>query len=248
MFRVQSRLYDSGTEARHFSQAANIRRDGRSTIVLTLFGSLTRGTDFSPGNRMRHDGRRGRRTAKLRSPRIDRFVAMMAFMLVASGPIGVWAAAAQTSAPTTPQQPAPKQAPAPTPTQGATPATVLDDQDIESILGKEIYSATNEDMGQIVDVLVDRKGQVRAAIIDFGGFLGVGTRKIAVDWRAIQFAPKSNRIVLALTRDEVRVAPEYKQGEPIVVLGPSATLPPPASAPGASANAAPGNAPAAPSK
>jgi sporulation protein YlmC with PRC-barrel domain len=199
---------------------------------------------------MHHDSRRGRHTAKLRSPRVDRFVAMMALMLVASASFGALPAAAQTSAPTTPQQPAPKQppAPAPAPTQGATPATVLDDQDIESILGKEIYSATNEDMGQIVDVLVDRKGQVRAAIIDFGGFLGVGTRKIAVDWRAIQFAPKSNRIVLALTRDEVRVAPEYKQGEPIVVLGPSATLPPPASAPGASANAAPGNAPPAPAK
>jgi sporulation protein YlmC with PRC-barrel domain len=194
---------------------------------------------------MRHDGRRGRCTAKLRSPRIDQFVAIMAFMLAASGAIGILPAAAQTSAPATPQQPAPKQAPAPT--QGATPATVLDDQDIENILGREIYSATGEDMGQIVDVLVDQKGQVRAAIIDFGGFLGVGTRKIAVDWRAIQFVPKSNRIVLALTRDEVRVAPEYKQGEPIVVLGPSATLPP-ASAARASANAAPGNAPAAPAK
>jgi sporulation protein YlmC with PRC-barrel domain len=171
---------------------------------------------------------------------------MLACVLVASASIGVLPVAAQNSAPTTPQQPAPKQTPAPA--QGATPATVLDDQDIESILGKEIYSVTNEDMGRIVDVLVDHKGQVRAAIIDFGGFLGVGTRKIAVDWRAIQFAPKSDRIVLALTRDQVRVAPEYKQGEPIVVLGPSATLPPPTSAPGSSANAAPGNALVAPSK
>jgi sporulation protein YlmC with PRC-barrel domain len=171
---------------------------------------------------------------------------MLACVLVASASVGVLPAAAQNSAPTTtPQQPAPKQTPAPA--QGATPATVLDDQDIESILGKEIYSVTNEDMGRIVDVLVDHKGQVRAAIIDFGGFLGVGTRKIAVDWRAIQFAPKSDRIVLALTRDQVRVAPEYKQGEPIVVLGPSATLPPSTSPPGSSANAAPGNA-LAPSK
>jgi hypothetical protein len=48
-----------------------------------------------------------------------------------------------------------------------------------------IYIESNrhsEDMGRIVDVIVDRSGQVRAAVIDFGGFLGVGSRKIAVDW------------------------------------------------------------------
>ena len=50
-------------------------------------------------------------------------------------------------------------------------------------------SATNENMGRIVDVLVDPNGQVRAAIIDFGGFLGVGSRKIAVEWGALHFPP-----------------------------------------------------------
>ena len=42
-------------------------------------------------------------------------------------------------------------------------------------------------MGRIVDVIVDRAGAVRAAVIDFGGFLGVGSRKIVVDWNALRF-------------------------------------------------------------
>ena len=60
-----------------------------------------------------------------------------------------------------------------------------------------------------------------AAIIDFGGFLGIGTRKIAVDWDALDFAPvgKPGAIVLELTRNQVRLAPEYKRGEPLVVVG-----------------------------
>ena len=41
-------------------------------------------------------------------------------------------------------------------------------------------------MGRIVDVIVNRSGQVRAAIIDFGGFLGVGSRKVAVEWSALR--------------------------------------------------------------
>jgi sporulation protein YlmC with PRC-barrel domain len=184
------------------------------------------------------------RTAKLRLA--DRFLALLTAIAAAVLAANVLPALAQTAAPAQPS-PEAKQAPAQSapPGRGATPATVLDDKDVESILGGEIYSPTGEDMGKIVDILVDHTGQVRAAIIDFGGFLGVGTRKIAVDWRAIRFAPEKNsdHIVLSLTRNEVRVAPEYKQGEPIVVLGPPAT----SSAPPANVSAAPPKA-AAPSK
>ena len=112
---------------------------------------------------------------------------------------------------------------------GATPepadppaVTILNGHEVEGILGREVRSAADEDMGRIVDVLVDRTGQVCAAVIDFGGFLGVGSRKIAVDWKALRFLPphsKSDRVTLELTRDQVKAAPEYQDGKPVVVLG-----------------------------
>ena len=37
----------------------------------------------------------------------------------------------------------------------------------------------------VVDVLVDRSGLPLGAVIDFGGFLGVGSRKIAIDWQLL---------------------------------------------------------------
>jgi len=105
----------------------------------------------------------------------------------------------------------------------ATPeVTVLNKHEVEGILGREVRSATNENMGRIVDVLVDPSGQVRAAIIDFGGFLGVGSRKIAVDWGALHFPPPGKPdafISLELTRDQVKAAPQYQDGKPVVVLG-----------------------------
>jgi hypothetical protein len=108
--------------------------------------------------------------------------------------------------------------------QGAvgTPATVIDGQQAESLLGKQAQSATGEDMGRIVDVIVDKTGQMRAAVIDFGGFLGVGSRKIAVDWRSIRFPTgKMGKVIVDLPQNELRVAPVYKEGEPVVVLGPA---------------------------
>jgi hypothetical protein len=106
-------------------------------------------------------------------------------------------------------------------TGDGTPATVIDDREVEGILGKSVRSSAGEDMGKIIDVIVKRDGQVRAAVIDFGGFLGVGSRKIAVDWGALSFPPNGavDHVILNLTRDQVRLAPEYRPGQPVVVLG-----------------------------
>jgi hypothetical protein len=100
------------------------------------------------------------------------------------------------------------------------PATVVDGEQLESVLGIEALSSTGDDMGRIVDVIVDRSGQARAAIIDFGGFLGVGSRKIAVDWRSLHFDPKkAGAVVVNLTKDQLRVAPVYKAAEPVIMIG-----------------------------
>ncbi|OHV16647.1 photosystem reaction center subunit H [Methylorubrum extorquens] len=126
-----------------------------------------------------------------------------------------------------------------TPSQeGGTPAVVLDTQDYESLLGKSVRAMNGDDLGRIIDVIIDRDGRPRAAVIDFGGFLGVGSRKIAVDWRVLKFTTegKVGRLTLQLNRNQVRVSPEYKSGDPIVVLGAASPGVPPspsAASPGA---------------
>ena len=80
------------------------------------------------------------------------------------------------------------------------------------VLGKSVVAPNGEGLGLITDVIVDRTGQPRAAVIDFGGFLGVGSRKIAVDWNLLSFDPekRDRAAVLALRRREIRAAPEYR--------------------------------------
>jgi hypothetical protein len=107
--------------------------------------------------------------------------------------------------------------------------TILENHEAGGILGKEVRSANDENMGRIVDVVVDRTGQVRAAVIDFGGFLGVGSRKIAVDWNALSFptpGDKAGRVTLEFTRDQVKAAPEFQEGKAMVVLGAQGKLEP----------------------
>jgi hypothetical protein len=139
------------------------------------------------------------------------------------------AAATEANAPPTAQPPAsvvpvtPKDA-APPPS-----VTIIGASDAHGVLGRDVRSAADEDMGHIVDVIVDLTGRVRAAVIDFGGFLGVGSRKIVVDWNALRFGKITNKkdsITLELTKAQVAAAPEYKEDTPMVVLGASGSLQP----------------------
>src|SRR5438270_870703 len=59
-------------------------------------------------------------------------------------------------------------------------------RELESVHGREIHTRAEDGAGRIIDLLADRDGQVRAAVIEFGGFMGIGTRKIAVDWSALR--------------------------------------------------------------
>ncbi|MFI4979803.1 MAG: PRC-barrel domain-containing protein [Nevskiales bacterium] len=124
-------------------------------------------------------------------------------------------------------------APTPPPVQPApAPAEVLTDDKaggpaMISILGKKVFGRNGDDMGRVVDVLAGRDGRPRAAVIDFGGFLGVGNRKVAVDWQTLQIQPANvdKPVILSLSREQINAAPEFKESdhpEQVIVSDPAA--------------------------
>jgi hypothetical protein len=84
-------------------------------------------------------------------------------------------------------------------------------EDAEAILGQLITGPEGKEVGRLVDVLVDANGQPQAAVIDFGGFMGVGNRKIAVHWSVLRFSPgdPKHKITLEMTPDQIKAAPEF---------------------------------------
>jgi hypothetical protein len=88
-----------------------------------------------------------------------------------------------------------------------------------SILGREITNRDG-DSGRVIDVLVDLDGRSGAVVVEFGGFMGIGSRKVAVDWNALRFVREGNRSLLTVDvgRDQIRDAPEYKPNEQPTVL------------------------------
>ncbi len=55
-------------------------------------------------------------------------------------------------------------------------------------MGKKVVGPDGKTiLGSVIDMLVDADGTPRVAVIDFGGFLGVGSRHVAIDWSVLKF-------------------------------------------------------------
>ena len=90
----------------------------------------------------------------------------------------------------------------------------------ESVLGKRVVGASGETVGRIADVLVDETGHVRAVVVDYGGFLGIGMRKIAIAWPDLRFAPpgQPNAVAVDFSSEYLARAPEVKKGQPVIAV------------------------------
>jgi hypothetical protein len=89
-----------------------------------------------------------------------------------------------------------------------------------SILGREVTNREG-DGGRVIDVLVDLDGRSGAVVVEFGGFMGIGSRKVAVEWSALHFTREGNRSLLTIdiSRERIKDTPEYKPNEQPTVLG-----------------------------
>jgi sporulation protein YlmC with PRC-barrel domain len=53
--------------------------------------------------------------------------------------------------------------------------------------GLKVYNDQNEDIGSISDLLMDKSGNIKAAVVGVGGFLGMGSRLVAIPFDKIKF-------------------------------------------------------------
>ncbi len=133
-------------------------------------------------------------------------------------------AAQQQPPPAAQKQPAQPKPPAP-PVDNL---ELLPSNQVMGLLGKMAKDPKGEDMGMVVDIVVEKDGGPRALVIDFGGFLGVGSRKIAIDWRLVRFRPDNHDtpVLLNLSRADVQDAPVFDPSvQPLRMVGPPAAKP-----------------------
>jgi len=73
--------------------------------------------------------------------------------------------------------------------QGTMPeSAVQGDWRSSKVIGLYVYNDNNENIGSINDLLMDKNGNIKAAVIGVGGFLGVGEHLVAVAFDKIKFS------------------------------------------------------------
>jgi hypothetical protein len=90
--------------------------------------------------------------------------------------------AAENNATTTASPPAPA-------TQSSASSTSFQgDWRASKVVGLNVYNEKNENVGSINDLLMDKSGGIKAAVISVGGFLGMGARLVAVSFDKVKFS------------------------------------------------------------
>lgn len=83
----------------------------------------------------------------------------------------------------------------------------------DDLKGTTAYGPSGEDLGKIGDLVLAEDGKtVEAVIIDFGGFLGIGTKPVAVGFDTLKFQADANNnryVYLNVTRDQLDAAPAF---------------------------------------
>ena len=82
-----------------------------------------------------------------------------------------------------------------------------------AIIGTKVHDTANkETVGSIQNIYLDDSGKVKVVVISVGGFLGVGSKDVAVKWEDIKFGKdgKSLALTTGLTKDALKAMPDYK--------------------------------------
>jgi sporulation protein YlmC with PRC-barrel domain len=77
---------------------------------------------------------------------------------------------------------------------------------------QNVYDQNNQKLGEIMDLLVNQSGQIEAAMVGVGGFLGAGEKDVAVSFKEIKPTKKNDKTYLTLntTKDALKNAPGFR--------------------------------------
>lgn len=91
-------------------------------------------------------------------------------------------------------------------------AQTPDDMVASKLIGTSVTNGADETIGQIADMVLDQNGTVTAWVIGVGGFLGIGSKYVAVDPAVLKLdrsGGKGIKATIDTTKDQLAAAPQY---------------------------------------
>jgi len=80
--------------------------------------------------------------------------------------------------------------------------------------GTDVIGTDDKKIGDVSDVLFDKDKKIVAYIVGVGGFLGIGSKDVAIDPASFQMVPGKDqndfKLRLAMNKDELKAAPAFE--------------------------------------
>ena len=80
----------------------------------------------------------------------------------------------------------------------------------DRVEGTSVFNRAGDKLGSIDDLMIDkRSGQVRYAVLEFGGFLGMGSDRYPLPWSLLKYDTTKEGYVVPLDKSNLEGAPRY---------------------------------------
>ncbi|HSW04303.1 PRC-barrel domain-containing protein [Aquabacterium sp.] len=84
----------------------------------------------------------------------------------------------------------------------------------EQVEGTAVYNTAGDKLGSIDDLMIDKRtGQVRYAVLEFGGFLGMGTDRYPLPWSLLKYDTTQEGYIVPLDKALLKDAPRYTRDD-----------------------------------
>ena len=84
----------------------------------------------------------------------------------------------------------------------------------DRVEGTAVYNNSGDKLGSIDDLMIDkRSGHIEYAVLEFGGFLGMGTDRYPIPWNMLKYSPERDGYVVPLDKGRLEKAPRYREEE-----------------------------------
>lgn len=84
------------------------------------------------------------------------------------------------------------------------------DKRASEIIGATVKNTTGDDIGRVEDLIVSGKNNVATAVVGVGGVLGLGAKRIGIDYGDLEVSPDGRTAYLDLTQAQIDAAPAFE--------------------------------------
>jgi sporulation protein YlmC with PRC-barrel domain len=82
----------------------------------------------------------------------------------------------------------------------------------DKVEGTNVYNGSGDKLGSIDDLMIDKRtGHIRYAVLEFGGFLGMGTDRYPIPWAVLRYDTEKDGYVIPLDKGTLEKAPRYQR-------------------------------------